>query len=103
MLALRTATILVTNVLKKLETEVSFTQAPVKRRLPLPMKSDYTVLPIGMKLGQGEIRICPLCKRAGLTKQINEVQFFTHSEWARVSTDGYPEIGDEECRVPPSL
>jgi hypothetical protein len=63
------------------------------------MTSDYTVLPIGMKLGQGEIKICPLCKRAGLTKQINEVLFFTHSEWARVR-DGYPESGNEECQVP---
>ena len=89
--------------LENLEADVYFTQAPVQRRLLLHMKSDYTLLPIGTKLGRGEIKICPLCKRAGLTKQVNDVLFFTHSQWAGVGRDGYPEIGNEECQLPASL
>ena len=64
------------------------------------MKSDYTLLSIGTKIGRGEIKICPLCKRAGLARQMDEVLLFTHAEWAGVNRDGFPEIGDEECRVP---
>lgn len=67
------------------------------------MKSDYTLLPIGTRIGQREIKICPLCKKAGLTKQLDEVLFFTHAEWAGVSRDGFPEMGTEECQVPVPL
>lgn len=63
------------------------------------MKSDYTLLPIGTKIGQGEIKICPLCKKAGLAKQVDKVLFFRHAEWAGVNPDGFPELRGEECQV----
>jgi hypothetical protein len=70
----------------------------VDPQLP-PMKSDYTLLPIGTRIGQSEIKTCPLCEKAGLAKQIDDVLFFIHAEWAGVTQDGFPEIGDETCRV----
>jgi hypothetical protein len=64
------------------------------------MRSDYTLLPIGTRIGQGEIKTCPLCEKAGLAKQTDDVLSFTHAEWMGVSRDGFPEMGDETCRVP---
>lgn len=64
------------------------------------MKSDYTLVPIGTKIGLGEIKICPMCKRAGLAGSVDEVQVFTHILRAGISRDGFPEILNEECRVP---
>jgi hypothetical protein len=64
------------------------------------MKSDYTLLPVGTKIGRDEIKICPVCKKAGLAKQMEESLFFIHSRWAGVTRDGFPEIRNEECQVP---
>lgn len=74
-------------------------RAPQKRRLS-SNESDYTLVPIGTKIGLGEINICPRCKRAGLVAQTDEVQVFTHVRRAGIGRDGFPEILNEECRVP---
>jgi hypothetical protein len=64
------------------------------------MKSDYTLVPVGTKIGGGEIKICPVCKKAGLAKQIEKVLVFIHLRWAGVTGDGFAEIRNEECQVP---
>jgi hypothetical protein len=42
--------------------------------------ADYTNLTIGTKIGRGEIKECPYCKRIGLAKDVNGLIFVTHSE-----------------------
>jgi hypothetical protein len=65
------------------------------------MKNDYTRLAIGTKIGKEEIQTCPHCERPGLTKEINKMSFFTHSVWAGVNREGFPEIGNDECPKQP--
>jgi hypothetical protein len=70
------------------------------------MEADYTTLPIGTKVGRGEIGKCPYCKKPGLIEVTNGVIFGVHSEWAKIregldaGVDASLEIGGEGCPMP---
>ena len=66
------------------------------------MRTDYTKMPIGTKIARGEIMICSLCGRLGLRKQIDDVEFVTHSEWAVLGSNGEIEAGEDECIIRPN-
>jgi hypothetical protein len=66
------------------------------------MKTDYTQMTAGTKVDRGEIQICPSCGRLGLTKEINEVIFVTHSAWLTPNGKGELEGGEDECIIQPS-
>jgi hypothetical protein len=42
--------------------------------------TDYTRLPIGTKLEEGEIQKCPYCGKPGYAQTINGKMYYTHSE-----------------------
>lgn len=42
------------------------------------MKSDYTKLPLGAKIGEKEIKKCPHCGRNGLAEEIEGKTYYTH-------------------------
>ena len=63
--------------------------------------TDYTQMAAGTKIGRGEIKICPRCGRLGLAKEINDVVFVTHSEWAAPNSKGEIEAGEDECVIRP--
>jgi hypothetical protein len=41
---------------------------------------DYTLLPLGTKIGAGEIKICPHCGHHGLHELAGGTDWYTHAE-----------------------
>lgn len=46
--------------------------------------------------------ICSRCGRLGLRKQIDDVEFVTHSKWAVLGSNGEIEAGEDECIIRPN-
>ncbi len=43
---------------------------------------DYTELPLGTKIDDGEIYLCPHCGKSGLAEKVYDQTYFTHLlEW----------------------
>ena len=40
--------------------------------------SDYTVLPVGTRVEDGEVKVCPKCQRRGLHVEVDGHCFYTH-------------------------
>ncbi len=59
--------------------------------------TDYSNLPVGTKLGRGEIKECPYCKRIGLVRDVDGKLFVTHIEGILPNPQKLPEIIDDEC------
>ena len=57
------------------------------------MTQDYTVLPVGTKIGKNIIKICPECKKAGVYTEYNGTMFFVHSEWSGRDDSGHLQVG----------
>jgi hypothetical protein len=49
--------------------------------------TDYTRLPIGTKLEEGEIQRCPYCGKHGYAQTISGKAYYTHSESISQTTD----------------
>ena len=41
---------------------------------------DYTCLPVGTRIDNGEIKVCPYCGKNALAEIVNDSTFFTHSQ-----------------------
>lgn len=41
---------------------------------------DFTSLPIGVKVDNGEVRKCPYCNRRGVLEIVNGADWYIHSE-----------------------
>lgn len=42
------------------------------------MISDYSVLPMGTRFEDGEVKLCPKCQRRGLHVEVDGHSFYTH-------------------------
>lgn len=48
---------------------------------------DYTWLPVGTKMDNGEIQACPYCKRVGLMTSIGGTTTYTHKLVIRTDSE----------------
>ncbi len=58
---------------------------------------DYTQLPLGTKIDNGEIKTCPHCGKAGLAEQASGKMFFTHLQACGFNERGLPEMKWDWC------
>ncbi len=59
--------------------------------------TDYTKVPVGTKLDEGEVYKCPHCGRPGLLEIVNEKKWFTHSQSVGFTDKGIPQILWDMC------
>ena len=65
--------------------------------MDLMRKDDYTRLPLGTKIDDGEITKCPYCGRNGLADTANGKTFYTHFQEVGFNEMGNPVINWEWC------
>jgi hypothetical protein len=58
---------------------------------------DYTRLPLGTKLEDGEIKICPHCGNNGLEKDVDGKTFYNHHTAAGYDEKGHPVVQFSYC------
>jgi hypothetical protein len=58
---------------------------------------DYTRLPIGTKIDNGEIQTCPHCGKLGLLEEVDGKKWFTHSQARGFNSKGSPQISWDMC------
>ena len=59
--------------------------------------TDYTKLPIGTKVEDGTIQLCPHCGRHGVAEEVYGKTFFTHSYWRGYDQRDNPQMGWDMC------
>lgn len=65
-------------------------------------RTDFTKLPVGTKLDNGEVEACPHCGRAGMVEKVDGNTFYVHSEAVGINEERKIEIKWEMCPRPPS-
>lgn len=58
---------------------------------------DFSKMPVGTKVQDGEIQICPHCGRAALLERVDDKEFFTHSQTVGINEKGGLEINWQSC------
>lgn len=59
--------------------------------------TDYSVLPVGLSLDGGEIKVCPHCGKNGLAEEVNKSMFFTHRQEVGWNENNQPVMTWEMC------
>ncbi|WP_433965135.1 hypothetical protein [Tunturiibacter gelidiferens] len=59
--------------------------------------TDYTVMPLGTSVDDGEIQICTHCGKPGLAENASGKMFFTHSQKVGFDQKGNPVIDWKMC------
>jgi hypothetical protein len=63
------------------------------------MISDYTVLPMGTRVGGGEVKVCPKCGRRGLCVEMSGHSFYTHFQFKNTDDPRNVFIRRVECHM----
>lgn len=63
------------------------------------LRADFTDLPIGMKVGKGEIQVCPYCGRTGLAETVEGRTWYTHRQVTELNSEGIQCLVWEQCPV----
>lgn len=64
------------------------------------LRENFSLLPIGTKVGKNTIERCPHCEKAGLKESDKENVWYVHSQWRGYNEEGLPIVGWDSCPRP---